>query len=316
MRAKPGPYLWLLLGLAAAAGAQPPEARKLYKYTDENGVPVYTDRRPAATQEFEAEPLATGAEPARVRLYQRVDAEQNVELVARNDYHAPVELAFELVAMSNLAADTPTRGTIVVPARGERAMLTLSRADPERPMELEYAFRYVPGDPAARHAPERPYRLPYALAQAFAVTQAWPDRITHAGPASRHAIDFEMPVGTPVYAARAGVVIDVAADFFEAGTDRDRDAARANIVRVLHDDGTMGLYAHLNWNSIRVMPGQRVTRGEYLADSGNTGFSTGPHLHFVVQRNRGGALESVAARFAGTGGRELTLSRGDRPTAY
>jgi murein DD-endopeptidase MepM/ murein hydrolase activator NlpD len=135
-------------------------------------------------------------------------------------------------------------------------------------------------------------------------------------PASEHAIDFAMPIGSGVYAARAGVVVDVAGDFFDAGIDPVTDGPRANRVRVLHEDGTMALYAHLNWNSIRVVPGQRVARGEYLADSGNTGFSTGPHLHFVVQRNRGGALESVPVEFAGAGGQALTVRRGDTPVAF
>jgi murein DD-endopeptidase MepM/ murein hydrolase activator NlpD len=85
---------------------------------------------------------------------------------------------------------------------------------------------------------------------------------------------------------------------------------------VLHDDGTMSLYAHLNWNSIRVRPGQLVERGEYLADSGNTGFSSGPHLHFVVQRNIGGAIESVPIEFAGAGASAVRLVTGDLATAY
>jgi murein DD-endopeptidase MepM/ murein hydrolase activator NlpD len=125
-----------------------------------------------------------------------------------------------------------------------------------------------------------------------------------------------MPVGTNVFAARGGVVIEVTSDYFENGTDINVDGPRANLLRVLHDDGTMSLYGHLNWNSIRVVPGQRVQRGEYLADSGNTGFSTGPHLHFVVQRNRGGAIESVPVEFAGVGGAPVTLRAGGRYTAH
>ncbi|MGI9257931.1 MAG: M23 family metallopeptidase, partial [Gammaproteobacteria bacterium] len=119
-----------------------------------------------------------------------------------------------------------------------------------------------------------------------------------------------------IHAARAGVVIDVASDFYQSGTDVEVDGPRANVVRVLHDDGTMSVYAHLNWNSIRVVPGQFVGRGEYIADSGNTGFSTGPHLHFAVQRNGDGSLLSVPVEFAGPGGSAVTLSSGDRPTAY
>ena len=71
------------------------------------------------------------------------------------------------------------------------------------------------------------------------------------------------------------------------GTDQGRDASAANLVRILHDDGTWAEYAHLNRSTIRVRPGDVVERGEYIADSGNTGFSSGPHLHFVVQRNAG-----------------------------
>ena len=68
-------------------------------------------------------------------------------------------------------------------------------------------------------------------------------------------------------------------------------------MRILHDDGTYAVYAHLNWNSIRVTPGDRVAAGEYIADSGNTGFSSGPHLHFAVLRNFGMRVESVPVRF-------------------
>jgi len=77
----------------------------------------------------------------------------------------------------------------------------------------------------------------------------------------------------------------------------------------------MSLYAHLNWNSIRVVTGQRLERGEYLADSENTGFSTGPHLHFAVQRNSGGSIVPVPIQFAGIDGGAVTLRTGDSRTA-
>ncbi|MGN6104983.1 MAG: M23 family metallopeptidase, partial [Kofleriaceae bacterium] len=57
---------------------------------------------------------------------------------------------------------------------------------------------------------------------------------------------------------------------------------RTNFVLVLHDDGTLGEYMHLAPASVSVKPGQRVERGQRLALSGNTGFSSTPHLHFQV----------------------------------
>ena len=62
------------------------------------------------------------------------------------------------------------------------------------------------------------------------------------------------------------------------------------------------LYAHLDANGVFVRPGQRVRRGQRLGLSGNTGFSTGPHLHFVIQANRGMRLESLPFRMFGPGG--------------
>jgi len=91
--------------------------------------------------------------------------------------------------------------------------------------------------------------------------------------------------------------MDVEEDFNRAGTDRENFADKANQVRILHTDGTMALYAHLDLASVRVRPGARVQAGTAIARSGNTGFSTGPHLHFVIQQNVGMEIRSVPFRF-------------------
>ena len=131
-----------------------------------------------------------------------------------------------------------------------------------------------------------------------------------------HAVDIAMPVGTDVVAARDGIVFDVSSTNFKGGPDADQYADLANIVRILHDDGTFALYAHLNWNSIRVNPGDRVQAGQYIADSGNTGFSSGPHLHFAVQRNLGMRVESIPVTFRGPGDSSINPQRGSSLMAY
>jgi murein DD-endopeptidase MepM/ murein hydrolase activator NlpD len=301
--------------VALLAAAQPGVAQKLFKYRDANGVWVFTDRQPESSQPYETAKLERTLEKPEVKLFRR-NTKNGVTLYAQNTYFAPVQIGFRITNARNVAAGTPREGLQVLPARGEALLVDVGSADSGTPLTFDYEYQFLPGDPQAQHAPDRPYRLPYALASSFPVSQAYPDAVTHGDPSSTYAVDFVMPVGTHVFAARGGTVIEVASDFYEAGVNAHVDGPRANVVRVLHDDGTMSLYGHLNWNSIRVVPGQHVERGEYLADSGNTGFSTGPHLHFVVQRNRGGAIVSVPVEFAGSGDAPITVRSGERYTAY
>ena len=77
---------------------------------------------------------------------------------------------------------------------------------------------------------------------------------------------------------------------------------RSNNVRIVHADGTMAVYAHLELESVRVHVGDRVRAGQVLAASGDTGFTTGPHLHFCVQRNANMRLITVPFRFQGPDG--------------
>lgn len=88
--------------------------------------------------------------------------------------------------------------------------------------------------------------------------------------AMHEGIDFKAPTGTPIRAAAAGVVL-VAAYHPEFG----------NMIDLDHGDGLMSRYAHLS--RIDVAPGKVVRRGEEIGALGNTGRSTGPHLHFEVR---------------------------------
>ena len=100
-------------------------------------------------------------------------------------------------------------------------------------------------------------------------------------------------------AARAGTVMQVEAGFGAAGLAYGEFAKRANFIRILHDDGSMALYAHLAADGVLVRQGQQVQAGQRIGLSGNTGYSTAPHLHFAVQVNRGMQLVSIPFRMRG-----------------
>jgi len=302
------------LALATLVLVPTAEGQKLFKYQDANGVWVYTDRQPDSAQPFEQSKLTKRFEPPEVRLFQRED-NAGLALIAKNTFYAPIQLAYRLSQLQNVASNAPRDGLTVLPPRSEVPVIEVGKAVPGQDISFQYEFQFLTGEPGAEHRPAQPYRLPFALSTTVPVSQAFPDTTTHGDPGSQYAIDFVMPVGTHVFAARDGVVIDVASGFFEHGTDLKVDGPRANLIRILHDDGTMALYGHLNWNTIRVVPGQQVARGEYIADSGNTGFTTGPHLHFVVQRNRGGGLVSVPIEFTGAAGAPIAVRSRERYTA-
>lgn len=126
----------------------------------------------------------------------------------------------------------------------------------------------------------------------FRLTQGPNGNFSHTDAKSRYAMDIAMPEGTPIIAARSGVVVKI--DNSQAGRGND---ASGNFVRVQHDDGTQGVYLHLKQGSVSVRVGQRVALGSALALSGNTGNSSGPHLHFVVQQSTEAGLVSIPYEF-------------------
>jgi len=95
-----------------------------------------------------------------------------------------------------------------------------------------------------------------------------------------NGVDFAAPVGTAIKSAASGVI--------ESFGDTDIVCPRASYgkwVLVKHDNGLSTLYAHLS--VIKVTTGQKVTVGDIIGYSGNTGYSTGPHLHFTVYATQG-----------------------------
>ncbi len=294
--------------LASVVLASSVSSGAAYRYQDARGEWVYTDRPPPPGQAAESMALGGGGATALKLVVEPRSTDAGVALVAINPCRCTVEFA---VKAQTSAGNKLGRGTVA--PQSEQVLLDVAAVDV--PSEIRYEYGYVIGEPGVEHRPVRPYRAPFALAQRFTVTQAAPDTVTHVDPSSRNAIDIAMPVGTAIHAAREGLVINVAARHFKSGLN-PQNMDEANFVQILHDDGTHAIYAHLQLDTVRVRVGQRVARGEYIASSGNTGFSSGPHLHFVVLRNVGLRSESVPVTFAGPGGASVAPRSGQALTAY
>jgi hypothetical protein len=283
-----------LLALALCLPA-PAVAKNIYKYQDENGIWHFTDRPPEEGEAFEIVYMEREPEP-RLRLRQEGPKESPVYLVF-NEFWGPVEVELGLVNAVNVLAEPPLPARFVIPGQTELPLVGLAAMDPKRGFQYRLSMASVPGPPTASPVGEVILLPPFPATEAFPVSQGFRGERTHATPDSEYAIDIAMPVGTAVLAAREGIVMDIEEDFNRGGADRDKFLDRANHVRVLHDDGTMALYAHLDLASVSVRPGARIRAGQQIARSGNTGFSSGPHLHFAVQQNVGMQLISLPFRF-------------------
>jgi len=276
--------LWALLFASQAS------ALTIYKYTDANGVVTYSDQAAPGAQVF----------VFRDRMVERLDNQVKLEtkkheagetLMVRNDLYAPVqiELRFERVDNASGVPDKPI--SWVLPPRSHIRLATLAPRDASKPMRYTPKLRYAMGDPRLLPT-QKNYPLPWRGGP-FRLTQGANGQYSHFTPKGRYAMDIAMPEGTPIVAARSGVVVKTENQQSGRGNNPS-----GNYVRILHDDGTMGVYLHLMKGSVAVSEGSRIRAGSMLARSGNTGNSTGPHLHFVVQRNVGLALESIPFNFA------------------
>mgnify|MGYP001085697598 CR=1 FL=1 len=261
----------------------------VYKSTDANGVVSYSDRPTKGSKVFTFQDRMV--EHLERQVYYVVMKKDGVDSVyVRNDLYAPVEIELSFTGLKNVSGAPARPIRRVVPLRTSVRLAQLTPTQAARPLAYVPKLKYSLGDPSGA---TMAYQYPYPWRGGpFRVSQGANGQYSHFGPKNRYAIDIAMPEGTPIIAARGGVVVKTENSQAGRGTD-----ASGNFVRVLHDDGTMGVYLHLKKGSVSVREGQRVAVGSALALSGNTGNSSGPHLHFVVQRNTGMGLVSIPYRF-------------------
>jgi murein DD-endopeptidase MepM/ murein hydrolase activator NlpD len=195
-------------------------------------------------------------------------------------------------------------------APGETEAFTLAPVDPHAEWEYSYTNYYKMGSSIAV-PDDYVYSLPYTPGATYRVTQGYNGKFSHQG-SNQYAIDWKMPEGTPVRAARGGLVVKVKDDSDRGGASMDYDRFN-NYVLIRHDDGTLGHYCHLKKGGVQVKPGQVVRTGDLIALSGNTGFSSGAHLHFCVFKTRSGRERvSIPVKFKDASGEAITLTEGKK----
>ncbi len=145
------------------------------------------------------------------------------------------------------------------------------------------------------------YNLPFEKGTKHLIVQGYGGLFSHKNTA---ALDFEMPIGTALFAARGGSIYSFKDDYNEGGPFA-KYKNKANYIIVKHDDGSFGCYWHLKKDGIVTKNGT-VEKGQLIGYSGATGFTLQPHLHFSVKRKLNYDKDAfVQTNFITTNGIEL-----------
>lgn len=285
-------------------------AEKIYTYKSESGRVLFTNKSNDNSELISVTQVEPYEEKNRISIQKR-GTDYDFTVTAHNEYYGPVEVLVKIDKNENYTSNFSFPHSFVLNSREKKDLFRMWVADRGFDSFFAYTTTVVQGDPAAVHNDAVLYRLPIRvsdLGQVY-ISQAFNDGGTHNDLQNRYAIDIPAPGGTNVVAARAGTVMDIANDYFRSG-NTNNFVDRANFVRILHDDGTMGLYAHLELESVQVKMGDRVEVGQVIAKVGSTGFSSGPHLHFVIQKNFGQELRAVPFRLMDANGEGVTPKEG------
>ena len=233
-----------------------------------------------------------------------------IELHAANSRDVPITITLR-VWTRNLKADRPKTVTETLPPNDSQLFMVLNKTAQDKKSRYGFDCASTIGSVDAEHDEDVLYRLPYATGRSYYVLQGYGSRLSHTGP-EEFTVDFKMREGTPVHAARGGVVVKME-ESHSRGCWKNGCGKYANYIVILHDDWTTGEYYHLQQNGSLVEAGDRVVAGQKIGLSGDTGNSALPHLHFGVYRAAAwGKFHSIPVRFNSVDGIVSKPRRGGR----
>lgn len=254
---------------------------------------------------------AQSIQDANVFEFTRVDSDDGGYIFyGTNNHIIPIFVYLDFPQLQGLQSNLELPVQVVIPAEtSEQELVRLEPTSSNR-VSFRSSALYVRGDPlSVEHNDDHVYLLPYEHGRKYRVTQGYNGSFTHIGE-NQYAIDFDLEEGDPVHAARGGRVVEVKKNSTTGGPSA-RYSGDANFILIMHSDGTFGNYAHLEFDGALVEPGQQVEAGDLIGRSGNTGRSSGPHLHFDVRiPTVEGRMQSIPTRFANHDGDPVLLESG------
>lgn len=229
-----------------------------------------------------------------VQFYHEIKGQEAI-LYADNNEFMPVSTVF-VFELENMISSLESHETVVIPAKDKRMEIArFTKINPSAANKFTYRTRTNFGDTTQNTFDEDyTYWLPFGKDKTFLVYQGYGGKLSHQ---NSYALDFNLKVGDEIYAAREGTVTEVITKNTQSCPEISC-AKFNNVVMVMHNDGTFAEYTHLKLNGSILKKGDSVEKGQLIGLSGNTGYSTGPHLHFSVFLNRiDGSRDYIKTKF-------------------
>lgn len=198
-------------------------------------------------------------------------------LHASNSALYPITLLFDF-DLKGLKPQVALQDAYVISAKTDSVPLITFIIPEGRSWGYKYAYEYKIGDVNTKSHEQHVYLLPFKDGESYLLSQGYFGQSSHQ---NEHALDFTMPPGTEVTASREGIVVAYKEDS-KRGCPSRACNDEGNYIRILHADGTIADYYHLQQNGALVELGQQVSAGELIGLAGATGWSSGSHLHFIV----------------------------------
>lgn len=220
---------------------------------------------------------------SKTKLYFEVSKTRDtITYFADNPEIFPVSISFsDKPVLENMKFDRPFQNKYVLKSEtAKNKIISFVLVDKSKKwgVKLMPAYRTLVGDlTVTSYDKDYVYELPFKKGETFEVYQGYNGTFSHQ---NENALDFIMPEGTEIVAAREGKVIGVV-QHNKSGCPTIKCADMGNYIKILHSDGTIADYYHLKYNGANVKLGKEIQKGEIIGLSGNTGWSNGPHLHFV-----------------------------------
>ena len=212
-------------------------------------------------------------------IAKQTKAQQN-EIIAINN--SPYIISFYInITGNNISSKVKFPKVLTIKANKQNSIAILRSKDPQKNSLFKFQYSWVYGDYFLKPR-NFSYRLPYKKHSSYLVGQGFDTKATHSG-LNKYAIDWNMDENTEIYAARSGYVIEIEQSHKDSGTSKEY-LDKANYIKIMHKDGSVGVYAHLAYQGVKVKLNSYIYQGDFLGYSGNTGFSTGAHLHFHVAK--------------------------------